>query len=72
MAGTESPRAGLQASAVEQWPGSELAVSAERWAVLAPRLRTLMDDFRQLEALDDPTLEPVTSAGVVDWADDAG
>lgn len=72
MTSDESPRGGLQAPAAMRQPECELDVSAERWAVLAPKLRALMDDFRRLEALDDPALEPVLAACPPDGGDDAG
>ena len=66
MASDDAPQAGVPAGAAEPRPGSELALSAERWAYLAPRLRALLDDFRQLEALDDPALEPATPVELLD------
>jgi hypothetical protein len=36
----------------------DLALSAERRAVLAPKLRALLQEFRQLEALAGPDVEP--------------
>ena len=58
MASDDSPQAGVPAGA------------AERWATLAPKLRVLLDDFRQLEALDDPALEPATPVELLDDGDD--
>ena len=66
MASDDSPQAGVPTGAAERPPGSELALSAERWASLAPKLRTLLDDFRRLEALDDPALEPATPVELLD------
>lgn len=37
----------------------ELPLDDERLAVLLPKLRQLMEDFRVLEALDQPDVEPL-------------
>jgi hypothetical protein len=49
----------------------ELALSAERWAFLAPKLRALLERSRPLEALERPDLEPAATGWRDDGAGDA-
>ncbi len=39
----------------------EIILSEERRAVLAPKLRVLLDDFRHLAELETPETEPVVT-----------
>ena len=49
----------------------QLSLSAERLAMLAPKLRALLADFSQLQALASAELEPVSTDWLVrEYADD--
>ena len=61
-----SPRPEQPAPETGPPPWGELSLSEERWAFLAPRLRALVEDFRRLEALERPELEPATTG----WRDE--
>ena len=43
----------------------QLPLNAERRAMLAPKLKSLLADFAQLQALEPPELEPVSSEWLV-------
>jgi hypothetical protein len=44
---------------------TQLPLNAERRAMLAPKLKALLADFAQLQALEPPELEPVSSEWLV-------
>ncbi len=59
MAQQEPPEASAAANAPPATlPMGDLALSAERRAVLAPKLRALLHEFQQLEVLAGPDVEP--------------
>ena len=39
-------------------PLGEVPLDAERWAILAPKLAAMLSQFRQLETLERPDVEP--------------
>ena len=44
---------------------TQLPLNADRRAMLAPKLKALLADFAQLQALEPPELEPVSSEWLV-------
>ena len=48
----------------------ELPLSEERWAYLRPRLSELLEDFRKLEELEAPELEPAPAGWRPEGDDD--
>lgn len=44
----------------DELAAEEIALSDERWATLAPKLRLLLEDLRKLAELESPDLEPMT------------
>jgi hypothetical protein len=51
-------------------PADEIVLSAERRALLAPKLRALLEELGNLAALETPDLEPVTAHPAAKEGDD--
>jgi hypothetical protein len=49
----------------------DLPLSAERLALLEPKVRVLLREFQHLEALEGPAVEPWSVSPLVEEADDA-